>query len=385
MSMAVDRSVRRLTTLERSASTARVLNLHAVHKRAPDDSELIASPFFVNKTLNRCIFLKHRLRPHEQDEFGSAASTVTKVLVPIDQSDLRAGARSFFIGQSNFEDLLDSAFGGDLKPGGRDRRVLDLLAELPSLDPFLLRERMRANDLIAARGYYAISDADIHKMTEFVRGEIQGLVELTAKDKQATMAATVRLVDKLLSNTPDSGFVPLKDTLGLTDQQYLEGVFGWRGFLYYKWVCRTVREANGSLLSEIQNVRGRGPIDPEAAAYVSQAKMRIGHRYKLAHRNVHRLLSVYDEAYKDLTLYRKPALFKSFLLSAPTMFIQLGEQLGGIQHISSFWGYRVPRGKPVAIGWDELADIFADFEDGLSMPPEEAAKGAMSGRDFAET
>lgn len=374
MAMAIDRSIRRLTTLERSASTARVLNLLAAHKRDPDDAELLAKPFFENRILNRSIILKHRLRPHEQLEFpGITAATVTKVLIPIDQTDLRAGARSFFVGQGNFEELVDGAFGADLRPGGRDRRVLDLLAELPSLDPFLLRERMRANALNAARGYFAISDADIHKMTEFVRGEIQALVELTAPDRAATQAATVRLVDKLLSNAPDSGFAPLKETLGLSDQQYSEGVFGWRGFLYYKWVCRTLGDANGSLLDEILNVRGRGPMDPEAAVYVSQAKRRIGHRYRLAHQNVHRLLSVYDEAYKDLTLRRRPGLFKNFLLSAPTMFCQLGEQLGGIQHISSFWAYRVPRGKPPMIGWDELADIFTDFEDGLAMPMDEAA------------
>ncbi|MGZ3313602.1 MAG: hypothetical protein ACXU8Q_05510 [Caulobacteraceae bacterium] len=360
--------------MERSASTARVLNLLATHKRDPADLELAAQPFFENRILNRSIILKHRLRPHEQLEFGApSVSTVTKVLIPIDQTDLRAGARSFFVGQSNFEDLLDHAFGADLRPCGRDRRVLDLLAELPSLDPFLLRERMRANDLHAARGYFAISDADIHKMTEFVRDEIQGLVELTARDKQATMAATVRLVDKLLSNAPDSGFAPLKDTLGLTDQQYSEGVFGWRGFLYYKWVCRTLGDSDGSLLNEILNVRGRAPYEPEAVAYVTEAKRRIGRRYKLAHQNVHRLLSVYDEAYKDLTLRQKPGLFKSFLLSAPTMFSQLGEQLGGIQHIASFWTYRVPRGKPPLIGWEELADIFTDFEDGLSMQMDEAA------------
>jgi hypothetical protein len=374
MSMGIDRSIRRLTNLERSASTARVLNLLATHKRDPEDPELLSKPFFENGILNRSIIVKHRLRPHEQLELPSAStSTVTKVLIPIDQTDLRAGARSFFIGQNNYEELVDQAFGPDLKPGTRDRRVLDLLAELPSLDPFLLRERMRSNDLDAARGYFAISDADINKMTEFVRGEIQALVELTARDKVSTMAATARLVDKLLSNAPDSGFAPLRETLGLTDQQYSEGVFGWRGFLYYKWVCRTLGDSDGSLLDEILKVRGRGPMDPEAAVFVSEAKRRITLRYKLAHQNVHRLLSVYDEAYKDLTLRRRPALFKNFLLSAPTMFCQLGEQLGGIQHISSFWAYRAPKGKPALIGWDELADIFTDFEDGLSMPMPEAA------------
>ena len=368
-----DRSIRRLTALERSASTARVLNLLSNHRRAPDDEELNRNPFFENRILNRSIVLKHRLRAHELAQFSSGATTVTKILIPIDQRDLRSGARSFFIGQNDFEDLVNEAFGGSLKPGTRDRRTLDVLAGLPSLDPFLLREQLRANDLNPARGYFAISDGDIEKMTEFVRSEIMALVALTSGDKGATQAATVRLVDKLLSNAPDSGFAPLKDTLGLSSQQYSEGVFGWRGFLYYKWVFSTIGAASGSLLKEIGEVRGRGPSNPDVVAYVSAAKLRIADRYKAAHRNVERLLDVYNAAYEGLTSGGKPALFKTFLLSAPQMFSQLGEQLGGIQHVNSFWAYRAPKGKPTVISWDELADMFTDFEDGLVVPIDDAA------------
>jgi hypothetical protein len=59
--MEIDRSIRRLTALENSASTARVLNLLATHRRFPDDEELAKNPFFKNKLLNRSIILKHRL------------------------------------------------------------------------------------------------------------------------------------------------------------------------------------------------------------------------------------------------------------------------------------------------------------------------------------
>jgi hypothetical protein len=31
----------------------------------------------------------------------------------------------------------------------------------------------------------------------------------------------------------------------------------------------------------------------------------------------------------------------------------------------SFWRYRMPKGKPRIISFDELADLFLDFEDGL--------------------
>ena len=85
-----------------------------------------------------------------------------------------------------------------------------------------------------------------------------------------------------------------------------------------------------------------------------------------AHTNVRSLLNVYDEAYAGLTTLSNPTAFRNFLLAAPTMFMQLGEQLGAIQHVISFWSYRLPKGKPRLISHDELADLFLDFEDGLA-------------------
>ena len=39
-------------------------------------------------------------------------------------------------------------------------------------------------------------------------------------------------MEKLLSNSVDDSFGPLKETLKLSDKDYQDGVFCWRGFLY---------------------------------------------------------------------------------------------------------------------------------------------------------
>ena len=347
--MELDRSIRRLTALENSASTARVLNLLATHRRFPDDEELARNPFFKNKLLNRSIILKHRLRPHEYANFGTPRPTVTKVLLPID--------------------------GDDLKPGSHDRHVLELIDALPSLDPFLLREHLRANDAEPARAYFAISDADLQRMVEFVRDEIMALVILSTGQRQGAQASAGRLVEKLLSNSPDTVFEPLRDTLGLSDQKYQDGVFCWRGFLYYKWVYTDLSGPLNRVLEDITVIQGRGPKTMETTAYLSGAKMRIQAKLLQAHTNVRSLLNVYDEAYAGLTSRNNPTSFRNFLLAAPTMFMQLGEQLGAIQHVISFWSYRLPAGKPRLISHDELADLFLDFEDGLASIPTENASG----------
>lgn len=92
-----DESVRRLTALETSASPALVLNRLTVRRKFPNLVDLPTSPFFENGVLERCIILKHRLRPHEMDRFENDRPQATKLLVPIDSADLKMGACYIFL------------------------------------------------------------------------------------------------------------------------------------------------------------------------------------------------------------------------------------------------------------------------------------------------
>ena len=359
--MANDRTVRRLTALQQSASTSRVLNLLQVHKKFPDDKELIKAPFFKNKVLDHCLILKHRLRAHEYFNFKAPPPIVTKILIPIDGSDLRFGAHSFFVGQNDYEKLLKDSFGEDLKPGSRDRTVIDLITSLPTLDPFLLREYLKKNDIEPARAYFAISDADVQRMFEFVKQEIMALVTLSAGSGAGSVAYASRMVEKLLSNSPDAGFEPLKATLKLTDQEYSDGMFSWRGFLYYKWVLGDLMKPMAEVMSEIENTHSRGPRNADASAYTPGARKNIQHALMKTSDNVNRMLKVYNDAYIALTQQNQPTAFRDFLLNAPSMFYDLGEQLGAMQHIISFWRYRFPEGEKRLITAEELMDMFLDF------------------------
>ena len=373
--MEKDRTVRRLTALEQSASSARVLNLSAIHRKNPADPALIEAPFFSHRLLDRSIILKHRLRPHEYSMFATPKPTATKLLIPIDNEDLRAGAHYAFVGQRDFDEVVQSMFGKDFRPGSRDRIVLDLIDSLPSLDPFLLREQLRRHDIETARVYFGITDADIQRMFEFVRGEIASLVALSSQEGSSAATGAGRLVEKLLSSRPEDGFEPLKVTLKLSDKEYLDGVFAWRGFLYYKWQLEELRGVVGQVAMEIAAIAPRGPRDPDATQYLPGARQRIHNTVGQALSRVQALLDVYNKAYAGLTEGGKPMGFRDFLLTAPSMFTELGECLGGIQHIISFWRYRFPPGKARMISPAELMDVFLDFEDSL-MTSSSAASNA---------
>lgn len=364
--MTVDRTVRRLSALQESASTTRVLNLAGTQRRYSHEPESLTPPFFEHPLLNRSIVLKHRVRANEVEQFRSTRQNVTKVLLPIDPKDLKLGAHYFFVGQRDFDEVTSSVFGDALALGKRDRKVLDLIDGLPSLDPFLLREHLRRNGFEPARAYFNISDADIDRMHKYVESEITPLVAMSFKGDLGANGHAAKLVNKLLSSNAPDDLGPLRGVLMLDEREFLDGIFAWRGFLYYKWVRESLYRRTAAVTSAIELVQPRGPRDPEASAYIGPARSRISLAVQGALDNISQTLSIYDRAYQGLTQNGEPAAFRDFLLNAPAMFTNLGEQLGAVQHIVSYWTHRFPPGRPAIASAFELMDFLLDFEDSLS-------------------
>ena len=365
--MRSDQTVRALSELQNNASTARVLNLIRVHEDFPGDPEIEAAPFFRNRLIDRTLIIKHRLRRHEIELFKSPRSVATKIVLPVDLADFRFGARSIFVGESDFEAIATEVFGEDLKRGSYDRRILDLIDVLPTLDPFILKGFLAQNDILPASVYFAISEGDVQRMIEFVRLEISALVHLSTGSSRGASDYVARMVDKLLSNDPNSGFEPLKEVLKLNDQEYKDGMFCWRGFLYYKWILNDLMDYIPIFLSDIESKVAVGSASSEDIKYISRARKDIQNSVIMAISQVHGTIKRYNDAYEGLTKNYSPIGFRDFLISSPELFYDLGQKLGVLQHSCSFWRYRFPDGKKKAVAYEELKEIFLDFEEGLSL------------------
>jgi hypothetical protein len=239
---------------------------------------------------------------------------------------------------------------------------------LPSLDPFLLREHLRRHGYEIAACYFAITEADFDKMQAYVATQIAKLISLAYKDgEQASIASTSKLVDALLSTKVDGRLDPLRMTLMLEGEAFREGVFCWKGFLYYKWVLSNSASDLKDILDEIRTLAITGPKDMELSRYIDTAKKRLQGNIMAQRREVAAALQVYDDAFQDLTSNGNPQAFREFLLRAPEMFLSLGEKIGGISHVVSFWRYRFQKGKPLIATIDDAVSILQDFESSLSV------------------
>ena len=364
MAKAQDRTYRSLQGLERTASTSRVLNLAALVARNADNPEHSRSPFFRADSLNGAVIIRHRLREPEREGFDNHRYSATKLIIPFARNDLALGGRSLFVGQRGwleaFEDLR-----GEAPDLARDVGVLEAIDELPSLDPFLLREHMKRRGFDISPSHFEISAADVAKMQRFVGSEIAKLIELAYGDSQGREGNTTRLVEALLSARTDQRLEPLRLTLRLEPENYREGIFAWKGFLYYKWVLNTLWPSLRSVFSELGRVRVTGPIDIETRAELEATKGRLQVKMERQVKLVMGHLGAYDVVFSQLTVNGNAVAFRDFLLKSPAMFISLGEGCGLISHIASYWRYQFAAGGSLSANALALMDTLQDFEASL--------------------
>lgn len=363
----VHKPYRSLAALNKTASTTRVLNLAAVMDSHGKTPEHAASPFFRSLLLNRSLVLKHRLRADDPELLMGRQGTATKVIIPFDPRNLGAGGASFLVGEKGWLDLVEEISDNE-ENFLRDRAMLECLSELPSFDPFLLREHLRRKNFVPADCYFTISASDREQMRRFVQVEIGKLIQLAYNGQAVSEGSTVKMVEMLLASDMDDRLEPLRLTLRLEGEAYREGIFSWKGFLYYKWALSDLMVSLRQVIAEIGKLELADSTSHELTAFVHQSRTRLQITIQRRCRDVAQTLQVYDEAFAKLTQAGDAVAFRDFLLSAPAMFLELGERVGMISHIASFWRYRFPPGASFRAKSDDVLDLLQDFETGLAQP-----------------
>lgn len=316
--------------------------------------------------LNRSIILKHRLRTNELDLFEEQRSVVTKIILPMDRNDLRIGGQYIFLGQKG-EDVALSYLTNDGTPeGARDRKTLMVLDHLPSFDPFLVREHLRRQGLVPAACYFSISPADSKRMLSFVEDEIRELAGLSLGGDVKVHATIAALASKLMSNETASEMDPLRMAMKMDRESFIDGLFAWKGLLYYKWVLTDLNAQLPSVIEEICSISPSVRTNREMSRQIRASQKRVSTSVGVSLSKAKTILNFYDRAFKGLTQRNRPLEFRDFLLEAPQLFVELGEMLGVLSHVVSYWRYRFPKGASLKVGEEELSDLLGEFDAGLT-------------------
>ena len=356
-----------LTHIRSSASTSRVLNLVHAWMTNKDDPEFVRQPVFRHRLLNQSIIIKHTPREHEQPFFEFFCTNATKIIFPMDISELQLGGRSIFFEEEGAKGRLRRFLNYEetSEEWAQDLEILQVLSEMVSFDPYLLREHFHQIGRDVSRAYFTISDADLARISALTRHELYRLVKLAFGDSRQVTALTGKLNEKFLNRESDDALIPLTQAIGLPPGKHHETMFSWKGFLYYKWRLKDLLQRLpkvvaqlGSLKVQDANANERRELE-EHLAEISNA---IDHTLQ----GVQTALNRYDFSFESMVSNGKPKTFQRFLNEAPQAFEEVGTALSRLVHICSFWEFRFPDKSSMRINYDEASAILEDFAGQLS-------------------
>ena len=356
---------RSLANLEAAASTSRVLNLAEVGREWGAAAAWREQPLFRAWALNNAVLIKHRLG-------GSEDGVTTRIhLAGIGGTP----GPVVVLGRSGWREQLAQGCAADEGPAFHaDLTVLQALDELPAFDSFLVREQLGRLRIGVAGCYVPIAQDEVEAVRAFIINEVARLVMLAIGARNVEQ--TAKLVGAIMSAQDDPRLEPLRMTFGLEPDAFREGVFAWKGFLYYKRAFAPLKSAVNIASAELGRLVLLDPCPPLIGKYVEAGQDRIRRGLAQDLTAAAQLLAVYDKAFADLTEQSDPRTFREFLAAAPALFFRLGERMGALSHFATYWRRRFPVGIKVEGTGAEACELLRDIDIGLGDWPEGEAAAA---------
>jgi len=183
------------------------------------------------------------------------------VFIPFDPKRLDIGGRSFFIEENQFKDHLKELVHIDFSLGDphvqRDVKVLETLGQTPTLDPFIVTERLRAEGIVVEPTFFSDSYAMTHKTSSDAFQVFQPLLQ-KALGKAASDDEMARFIDQVWNVTASTHSNPFLEALMIPRAEWANVIFAWKALIYYDIVSRDSPQRLQRVLGILQGLVPKG-------------------------------------------------------------------------------------------------------------------------------
>lgn len=329
---------------ELNAGSSRVYHADRLHRLVQDAGAGPDQFLFRHPELHRIIFIKQAIRDSQYLP-GRLNRVGTKLYFAFNETNAFEGGKSIFTGDPNFDNALAFQAGFDRKRNVedyiRDRDIIQIFDQLPSLDPFLLKDRLMAEAITPHPNYFEISQEEWARIRDHVMGRFRPIVEFAYGGLDAARAqARLRLLIEKLWDAKDMDTLgPIIHAMELDPKEAPAALHAWKGVIYYDFRMATL-EAQIRRFAEWLG-KGAEPIDliPSANRKIvldvrDATRGLLRDRWRKARAR----LEEYNAAYRALFVDKQsPGPFIAFLGNASDVFVELGDALSRLDHANEVW------------------------------------------------
>lgn len=333
----------------RRSNSGRILNLAQLSEAAAPAVSPDAPPirmFFTN-ALNYAILTKHNLRDNERELFGYQLQVATKVFVPFDPRRLEVGGRSFFVEEIRFKEHMRDLLHVNLATGDaqvqHDLNVLEALAHCPTLDPFIVTERLRAEGIKIDPTFFAESHALTSKITTDVFQVFEPLLQ-KALGKVATSEELSRFIEQVWNTTPDTKSNLFLEALQIPRDEWGDVIFAWKALIYYDLMSRGAAAKLQRVLRILHGTTPKSRLSSSAMASVQGVKRELARNLFKLHDDSTGYIQLALKKIADAILNETGArTLSQSLRNIPTNIMSVGMNVMLFDQVTGYFLHLYPR------------------------------------------
>ena len=358
--------------IEAAASAAEA---EARAKPRPDAKPAAAAPapqlLFTSRALNFSLFIKEPARNKPGMFAPPAGKTLrTRIYFPYNRDRPGEGGVSIDSRDPKLDEALKDVAGLDKKERpesyDHDKKVIRILDELPSLDPFLLKDRFRQATMEVPAPYLHIQPSEWDAIRAFVHDQFMIVAQVIFPGQDSQMSEKAEQLTQQLWDLRDLEHLSaLTKVFGLDPARTEEIFYSWKGVIYYDYDYDRLKPQIASLFTWFD--QGSTPKDfckSEVEKELGRRRTAIKNLIKSAAAETEKHITHYHRCFDLFFRERKTAHdFVAFLQSAPRNFYSLGEAISKLSHSIVLWDRGTQNFPGRLLPSDGLLELFGFIED----------------------
>lgn len=329
-----------------SSGSSRVLDCAGAMARAQKHDPGAPLPFKL-RVFNHAVLIKDTPplgTSFANARLGTARPVCTKLYLPFDMREPMGGGRTIIYATPPFRSAIGEMVDFSVKELSEDfiadDKVLAIFDKMPTMAPFLLRDRFELEKIPVGKAYFDVSDEEWESIGHFIRDQFQKIFASIFPAKSDEAKGKLDRLLRVLWHLDDRpALEELADAFRLDRANCDENFYAWKGVLYFQHDLGRCRARLYALLEWLQGMRKYEDAPGQRERQAVQAV--AGHLEAFTSgtlRDIEKRFNTYQAAFNDLFGGSgDPRGFIAFLQGASADFQVIGIGIAKLQHLAEIW------------------------------------------------
>jgi len=274
----------------------------------------------------------------------SSDAVKTAIFVPKDSEDLTLGGFGIFMDDDRLNELMQRYCGFDMesKEGTSDMSILKVLSNIPSLDPFLVKEALGLEKIEINPAYTTISDAERAAIRGVIATKVEPIIDKAIGNKslKEVEGKADEFLDAIWNPSAPSANLFIR-AFGIKQTEAPQVFSAWKGvaFFYNEFTKSTsgIAKVLGWLGSEQSLPKEYRILAKGEKEQISMFRDSVHNKIRKVVENVNGIFKIYHHSHSRFIENDDPTEFRTFLQSATEYYWKLGACNGVLAQISITW------------------------------------------------